>query len=345
MITGLSRPTLLVLVAALLCACGGLRPRTDGGLSEVGRSSYPVLVMAEPEFNFDHTPAEVYLRSLALVNELVLDHDLPVVAPWEADVPPSQEWPHGRQLFTEVIASNGLDTDDVLMLVFRIRQTGTERVVRQPVDFGGATELSYDPDVRVELAIRHAHGADDLLSVAVEYKEEVYAIPDDPDGAIERPRLREAIEVAAAALAIEFQEAFPRRSAGRGIDPTGLYNGSQIFTFGAGAGEPLANEWTEMDPLERRLVHFDWLRRIEPELTAEQAEFFEGVQPGVLLGAAHPDLESHGIRPGDYVVGINGDPALGLHTVERGFLLTPPGDAVRVDVLRSGQVQRFYVER
>ena len=345
MITGYLRPTLFVLVAALLCACGGLRARTDGDLNQIGRSGYPILVMAEPEFNFDHTPAEVYIRSLALVNELVLEHDLPVVAPWEADVLPGTEWPHGRHLFTEVVASNGLDTDQVLMLVFRIRQSGTQRVVRQPADFGGGTELSYDPEVTVELAIRHAHGEADLLSVAVEFQEDVYALPDDPDTATDRPRLQEAVEVAAAVLALEFQEAFPGRSVGTGIDPAGLYNASQIFSFGAGAGEPLENEWTEMDPLERRLVHFDWLRRVEPELSAEQAEFFEEVQPGVLLGAAHPELESHGVRAGDYVVGVNGNPALGLHTVERGFLLTGPGDAVRIDVLRSGQVQRFYVER
>ena len=340
------RPTFFVLVTALLCtACGGLRAKTDGTLGDLGRSSYPILVMAEPEFNFEHTPAELYVRTLGLVNELVIDHDIPVVAPWEADVAPSQQWPHGRRLFTELIASNGLDPDNVLMLIFRIHQSGTERVVRQPADFGGGTELSYNPEVRVELAVRQANGEEDLFAIEVEFKEDVYAIPDDPDAAIDRPLLRDALEVAAAALALEFEETFPARSRGTGVDPTGLYNGSQIFTFGAGAGIPLAAEWSELDPLELRLVHFDWLQRVEPAMTAQDAEFFETVEPGVLLHSASTQMETAGVRPGDYVVGINGNPALGLHTVERGFLLTGPGDAVRMDVLRSGVVQRFYVER
>ena len=343
---GAFRPTFLALFAATLCmACGGLRATTDGGLRDLGRSSYPILVMAEPEFNFEHTPAELYIRTLGLVNHLVVDYDIPVVAPWEADVVPSQQWPHGRRLFTELIASNGLDPDNVLMLIFRIHQSGTERVVRQPVDFGGGTELSYNPEVRVELVVRQANGEEDLFSIEVEFKEDVYAIPDDPDSAIERPLLRDAVQVAAAAVALEFRETFPARTTGTGVDPTGLYNGRQIFTFGAGAGDPLTTQWAEMGPLELRLVHFDWLQRVEPSMTAQDAEFFEEVQSGVLLNSASPQMEIAGVLPGDYVVGVNGNPALGLHTIERGFLLTGPGDAVRLDVLRSGVVQRFYVER
>lgn len=340
------RSTLLLLVAVTLSsACGGLRAKTDGTLGELGRTSYPTLVMTEPEFNFDHTPAELYIRTLAVVNELVIEHDLPVYAPWEADIEVGQQWPHGRELFTEVVASNGLDSDNVLMLVLRITQDGTERVVRQPADFGGGTELSYTPDVSVELVVRHANGGGDLFAVNVEFKEDVYAIPDEDDAEIERPMLQNAIAVAADALALEFEETFVRDTPGTGIDPQGVYNGKQIFDFGAGAGLPLSIEWSQLDPLELRLVHFDWLRRVEPRLTAEDAEFFETVEPGVLLESVSGQMQSAGVRVGDYVVGVNGNRALGLHTIERGFLLTGPGDAVRMDVLRNGQVQRFYVER
>lgn len=347
MTSGIShRLTLLLLVAVTFSgACGGLRAKTDGTLGELGRTSYPTLVMTEPEFNFNHAPAELYIRTLALVNELVIEHDLPVVAPWEADIAPGAEWPHGRQLFTEVVASNGLDDDNVLMLVFRITQDGTERIVRQPADFGGGTELSYNPEVSVELVVRTANGAGDLFAINVDFREDIYAIPEDPDIAIERPVLRNAIAVAADALAAEFEQTFVRNTPGTGIDPVGIYNGKQIFDFGAGAGTPLSADWSELDQLELRLVHFDWFRRVEPRVTAEDAEFFETVEPGVLLESINGQMQSAGIGVGDYVVGVNGNRALGLHTIERGFLMTGPGDAVRLDVLRSGQVQRFYVDR
>jgi uncharacterized protein YciU (UPF0263 family) len=275
----------------------------------------------------------------------VLEHDLAVVAPWEADIAPGEQWPHGRELFTEVVAANGLDSDDVLMLVLRITQDGTQRVVRQPADFGGGTELSYNSDVSVELVVRRSNGEGDLFAVNVDFREDIFAIPSDPDTEIERPILHDAIAVAAAALALEFEQTFVRNTPGTGIDPQGLYNGKQIFDFGAGAGWPLSTDWSELDPLELRLVHFDWLRRVEPRVTALDAEFFETVEAGVLLESVTGQMQSAGVRVGDYVVGVNGNRALGLHTIERGFLLTGPGDAVRLDVLRNGQVQRFYIER
>ncbi len=340
------RSTLLLLVAVTLSgACGGLRAKTDGTLGELGRTSYPTLVMTEPEFNSSHSPAELYIRSLALVNELVIQHDLPVVAPWEADIEVGEQWPHGRELFTEVLASNGLDPDNVLMLVFRISEDGTERIVRQPTGFGGGSELSYNPDVSVELVVRSANGQTDLFAVSVDFTEDVYAIPDNPGDPVERPMLRNAIAVAADALALEFEETFVRDTPGTGIDPEGVYNGKQIFDFGVGAGWPLSTDWLELDPLELRFVHFDWLRRVEPRLTARDAEFFETADPGVLLVSVNGQMQSAGVQVGDYIVGVNGNPALGLHTIERGFLMTGPGDAVRMDVLRNGQVQRFYVER
>ena len=341
----LGTASMVAVLSWALAACGSSQAVTESSLGALSRSHYPTLVMVEPVFTFEHQPADVYLRAHQLIRELVGRHGIPVVAPWEAGVAEEDEWPHGEQLLTDILVANGLDASRVLLLEFVVREDGPMRTVQIPSSFGGGLTTVYEPDVSVELVVRTLYGGRLLASSSYRFEENVYATSSDPLDMETRPMLRDAIHLAAQGLAMEFELAFPMGAAGNACQPAGVYNASQIFSYGGGAGLTLTEGWIDEDPFEIRMDQIDWYKRVEPGLTTGQIRFFESNGPGVLLTTSEGGLGDSGIGSGDFVVGVDGEPALGVHTIERACLLTPAGETLRLDILRDGVEERVYVDR
>lgn len=330
----------LLAASAAGTACGPMQVRADSELPSVAAARQaPILVMAEPEFNFDHISADEYIRAYQLVEVLAESHDVPVVAPWEIAVAPGETWPFGQEHVERVMESNGLDLADVLLLRMRIDQQGADRYVSAPAGFPEGTTSSSRPDVTVELTIEHATSHEVYATVSVKF------VDDGMRGELSEPRplLREAIEKAGNRMGRFYARAF--KDGGDVPAFAGVYNGRQMFDYDAGPGEPLAALWNDSSPAQRQVERFPWYLRLEPSITPPDAAWFDTVDPGVLISSVDGELADAGLHPGDYVLAVNRRPALGTHTIERAFVIAHAGEAVRLDVLRRGQVEVIRVPR
>lgn len=327
--------------AAFATACSGVQVKSESELETLNLDAYPTLVMAEPEFTFAHEPSEVYLRSYQLVQTLTEGAGLPVIAPWEVDVEEGAAWPHGREHLAQLMESNGVDANRIVVLRFRVEQNGTLRNVRSPGSMGGGYTSTFEPDVKVELIVE-TFGGTELARVWREYSEDVFA--DGPEVAELRPMLREAIDAVAMELGERFEAAFEGGARGALAPIDAMYNARQVFTYGGGAGEALNAQWQDMSEEGQRVERFRWLRLFEPGLDLAHTERFDANAPGILLTRVSGVVADAGLRTGDYVVAVGNQAALGEHVVHRMFLSRQRGDSLPIDVLRDGNVQRLYID-
>ncbi len=340
-----SKPNLMfamLVLGMIFAACGGPQARSQSDLGRVSGENYPMLVMAEPEFTFDHAPAEIYLRTFQLVQRLTEYEHIPVIAPWEVDVAEGERWPHGTAQLAALLESNGVGGPGVYVLRFRIEETGTMRTVDAPSSLGGVSATTWEPEVNVQLIVETLGGAE-LARVWYEYDEDVYADVVIDDGEL-RPMLRDAITLVATELGDQFEAAFEGGPRGSLAPLDAVYNARQVFTYGGGAGVPLNTQWQDLDPQTATVERFRWLRMFAPGLSLGQTEFFDSAAPGVLLTRAGGVVQDAGIRSGDYVVAVGDQPALGEHVLHRLFLSGQRGRSVPIDVLRDGVVRRIYVD-
>jgi len=199
-----------ILVFSFLGACQKYQVTASDAIDVPQRNHYPMILIAEPLLNATPQPSETLRRSLTLTRHLSAGA-LPIIAPWEVDVPEGEQWPHLNSLIESLAITNAIDMDNALLLFFEIRDDASNRVVYNSANFEGPS-YSENHDVEVYLAIRDFHSDRIRAEISVRFSEDPFH--EDITPLENRPELEVAIELAANELILLMQETYPERTRG-----------------------------------------------------------------------------------------------------------------------------------
>lgn len=337
-----SLSTRLLLVCSLLvfwAACGPYQVTSDRFGVPLA-SPLPVLVIEEPIIGYEHTPAEEYLRTMALVEALGGSRNVAVVAPWEVDLSDGESWPTGRSLATASMSDQGIDPARALIITFELEHASTTRVVVPNNGMLDGPQAAYAADAVLRLVARDGRGREEVARVEVAFEDDPFVESDDSSDM--HPRFTEAIERAAQRLRLELDSLYVDGAASDIPRISTRFGATDLFRYGLG-GESLESELSALGGLDGSAARLSWHMRLEPGVDSGTARSFDELPPALLVTSAGPVARAAGLEDGDFIVAIDDRVARGPHVWTRAFARPEPRREVPVDVIRGGQQLRLYV--
>lgn len=336
----MSKRLLLACVCTLLWAACGPYQVTAERYGVPLAEPLPVLVIAEPELGYDHSPADEYLRTLALIDALGGNENVAVVAPWEVDVRAGESWPEGRAVATAAMADQGIDPGRALVLTFQLEHASTTRVVVPTNDMLDGPQVAYKADAVLRLVALDARGGEQIARVEVAFEDDPFVDGGDP--ADLHPRFTEAIDRAARRLRIELDAVYGQGPPESVPTLGARYGATDLVSYGLG-GEPLATELARLDGLDATAARLAWHMRVEPGIDVGTARGFDALPPALFVTSVGPVAGAAGLQSGDFIVSIDGRAARGPHVWTRAFARPEPRREVPVEVVRGSERITLYV--
>jgi hypothetical protein len=104
-------------------------------------------------------------------------------------------------------------------------------------------------------------------------------------------------------------------------------------------GRPaLATLLAAAEPVDKEAARLDRLMYFDPDLGPKEVELFERLPHGLYVtGVRSEDAVKAGMKAGDLIVGVQGEPAAGEQTLRRWLSRTEPGLPVSLTVLRAAE--------
>lgn len=325
---------LLGVCAATLVACGGMRVDHEGELPGRFATGSPVIVIGEPELTYGADPVETFARAADLVDGFTQVR-VPVIAPWELDVPSGQRWPHGRATVVALMGQHAVDTGDALVARLVVAHDGATRAVAAPVSMGGGVRVFADVDVTVTLELSDPATREVLHTVTVTYRED----PTRPgvDEFDLRPMLRQAIARAAEEAAIEVLETRGVQSVELPL-PATRWGAWHALEYGGGVGEPPRVALEGLDALDAEVARFNAYRRYDPDVDSALVTAWEQDGGGLLVVDPRDWTE---LEVGDRIVTVAGQQAAGAHVLVRAAVRS--GQPIELGVMGADGPRRVVV--
>lgn len=331
------------LTSSLAAGCGRYQVETGSRLDQLDRDLPPTLAITPPRLLMEHQPHQVFQYALDLIDVLQVEHEIPVIAPWEYD-PTGELAAAGshQQTLLALAELSAVQVVDVALLDFRIEERRTERAVAVPAHMGGGVERQYDAELTVTLTLRGFPYGEELAWVALTFEDD--PLSREATAANPRPVVRDGVRRAADELARLIEARWDGDFPGEVPDLELLFNPRQMFDYEGGAGESLSSQLGTTDELDRmanRLVYYQYF---DPEISGAELRLFERSPPGLLVRSLGDEAERDGqlgLRAGDFITQVEGEPVAGPQSLMRPFLLTPVGQEVSVQLIRDGQSRRL----
>lgn len=323
----------LVLV---LVGCNSYRTERDLEDDPNVTFEVPIIGLTPPRLMMEHRPYETFQYTSDLIEALAVDHQIPVIAPWEYD--PWGELSNRNTTYDILLTMTDqipVEIQNMVLLDFQIEEVTTQRAVRESLSMGGRAYEVVESEVIITLTLREYPTRTELGSVSVSFTDE----PFGDDSTIEnpRPRLREGIREAVDGLADFLERAWFEERLGRPPEIEFLYNPIHMFWYGQGENEPLDADFQHMDDIDRLANRYAYYRYFCPDITMTTVELFDQSMPGLLVETVGEDDIRWGLQTGDYITTIDGLPIFGPQSFTRPFLQGTPGDPITFTVERDGQ--------
>ena len=326
----------VILLATIVngAGCGLYHVEATSQLAHPTLDPYPTVVVLPPAFNMEHRPHQVYQYTYDLIEVLTQEHRVPVVAPWEYDPSGRLVRDRGEALFAIADTVTGHESEMVL-LDFRVDETGTQRAVAASLSMGGGIDRVYEAEVTITLTLRGYPADDELARVVIEFDDRAFG--EGASAANPRPLLRDAVQRGGEELA--------RLMAGHWVrDPSAApdlevhYNPAGLFLYQGGAGEPLESEFADMDDFDRLAHSLAYYEYFAPGISTRTATFFIDATQGLMVERVGEELESSGLQERDYITAVDGRPVGGPQTLFRPFLAG--NERVWLTLMRDGRVEQ-----
>jgi hypothetical protein len=330
----LVRPLPLLLLAALFasgCSSSSIQVRTRPGdpVEVQAAAVYPF------QFRWDEPAHRAFELSQLLAMQVAATGRYAVFGPGEFKlVRAGSDHPFLGSDFALELAGRGLSP--LAALVFRpSAERRTQSEVKQVFDLQGrpqGAERIERVTVVARLEVFHSAERATLIELTRAFELDPLAARDDSDPlpaltATMRGLMARALEV--------LEGRAPGRLVERDAGFEFLWNPTAALDFQIEGRPPLRARLAVADPLERELLLEARVRFFHPRATPAQLVALKRL-PGGLYVTEVGAAAANGLRPGDLVTAVAGEPAL-PQTLQRALRDTAPGGAVALAVRRGSQ--------
>ena len=330
---------LVTFAAVLWGGCSKYDVRDEQQFHRVPRGQVPLLLLQDPRLLLEHEPVEAYVRAQRLLDRLVQEGQLPVVAPWEVDLAPGESWPTGTRALARLLADNSVDPSRSLLVSLTVERVGgSRRVLSGEATMSQSERTSFVVRLQVETFVE---------------RDIVYRVETSFEGRAEegrlqgetRTRLDEAVDEVARELVRVFRVQFRNQAPGVMPGIQGIDHPRQMLHYAGVPGEALGarvEPWQERDA---RAEVSRWFRLVEPQLTDDMVVRMAGLPAGLWVTDPGTVASRYGLQAGDFIVRANRQSVFGRTSLQRVYLATPREQPVQLVVLRSGEEHRLSVPR
>ena len=331
------------LVASLAACSHGLDIRAQEdhlsrhrGESGAPGALAPVVVIAEPFFSGGFESYEVYQKTYDVV-EALTDAGVPAVAPWEYQ---RLRKGQGALLDTDVgqlLRAEGVDPGEALWMELRVVMLGgTSRVglLGEEETIVGVSAVQTG-EIRVKL--RDIHSMEELASVVVAFVED--GLSAEVSAFDRRPALTRSLRQTVGLVAGMVAEHYPVVASPSSAEIT--YNPKPMFSFEVNGAPPLSKRFEKLDALDALVGKLRYYQYFDPTISVDHLMDFEARSAGLLVKSPGAFL-AHGLQAGDFIVSVDGRPALGPQVLARP-LLSRRQDEVALLVERGNRPLRVVI--
>jgi hypothetical protein len=180
----------------------------------------------------------------------------------------------------------------------------------------------------------HPHSHRTLLEATATQKLDPFAEIDPADP---HPELRALLQRLVA-------DAFARLDAAGRIDApvlvrdpglTVVANPRTAFSFEPPGQLPFTRDLEKLDVLERDVAKLDAYRSVDPKVDLQRQRKYDRHPHGLLVTFVRPEVLASGIKPGDFILEVDDEPAVGPQVLWRRLYLTAPGGSLRLKLVRG----------
>jgi hypothetical protein len=323
-------------LAAALAACAGAQIKwtQDDGTDALRIKAVAVMPFA---YRWDEPAHRYWTRSLDLIDALIAERRFLVVGPTEFKIyKPDDDNLLAATTLAGAMMQRGVRPAEFLAVRARAERrlaSGAQEV--QSTSGGTARSLRNDDITLVAtVELLHPHSHRILIEATASQKLDPFAERDPADP---HPELR-------ALLQRLVHESLERLDAAKRLDApmlardpgmTVVPNPRAAVLFEPPGLLPFTKDLEKLDVLDQDVAKLDAYRSVDPKVDVARRRKYDRHPHGLLVTFVRPELLTTGIKPGDFILEIDDEPAVGPQVLWRRLYLAPPGGSMRLKIMRG----------